>query len=119
MADQSNDVTKYISDAPEEQQEVMNSVRELIHQSVPQVKENFKWKRPVFSTEDDFAYLQSTKNHVNLGFYNGEDLDDPDNLLEGTGKRMRHVKMTKPTDVEKDQLRNWFEASSKPERDQQ
>ncbi len=30
---------------------------------------------------------------MNLGFYHGVDLADPDELLEGTGKRLRHVKL--------------------------
>jgi hypothetical protein len=30
---------------------------------------------------------------VNVGFFCGADLDDPAELREGTGKRMRHVKL--------------------------
>ena len=33
------------------------------------------------------------KARVNLGFYYGADLDDPNGLLEGTGKALRHVKV--------------------------
>ena len=31
--------------------------------------------------------------HVNVGFFRGAELADPDGLLEGTGKFMRHVKL--------------------------
>ena len=30
---------------------------------------------------------------MNLGFYHGAMLPDPDGLLDGTGKRLRHVKI--------------------------
>jgi hypothetical protein len=40
-----------------------------------------------------FAYLNVFKSHVNVGFFNGTALPDPARLLEGTGKRMRHVKL--------------------------
>ena len=30
---------------------------------------------------------------MNVGFYHGAALDDPAGLLEGSGKRMRHVKL--------------------------
>ena len=40
-----------------------------------------------------FGYVNSFKNHVNVGFFNGAMLKDPAGLLEGTGKRMRHVKL--------------------------
>ena len=40
-----------------------------------------------------FAYVDAFTAHVNLGFYQGADLPDPAGLLEGSGKRMRHVKI--------------------------
>ena len=58
-------------------------VRELIHDGCP-----------VACVEDAaFAYVNVFKAHVNLGFYQGADLDDPSGLLEGSGKRMRHVRL--------------------------
>ncbi len=40
-----------------------------------------------------FAYVNSFKNHVNVGFFHGAALRDPERLLAGSGKRMRHVKL--------------------------
>ena len=40
-----------------------------------------------------FAYVGVHKTHVNVGFFLGAFLDDPEGLLEGSGKRMRHVKI--------------------------
>ena len=40
-----------------------------------------------------FAYAGAFKSHANIGFFYGAELDDPEGLLEGTGKRMRHVKI--------------------------
>jgi hypothetical protein len=40
-----------------------------------------------------FAYVNAFKAHVNVGFFRGAELDDPDGLLEGTGRMMRHVKL--------------------------
>ena len=49
---------------------------------------------PVACIEDvPFAYVNAFTRHVNVGFYNGADLPDPLALLEGSGKRMRHVKL--------------------------
>jgi hypothetical protein len=45
-----------------------------------------------------FGYVNAFKGHVNVGFFNGAHLDDPFELLVGTGKRMRHVKI-KPSEV--------------------
>ena len=40
-----------------------------------------------------FAYVAVFSAHMNVGFFHGAELDDPNGLLEGTGKRMRHVKV--------------------------
>jgi len=40
-----------------------------------------------------FAYVGVFKAHANVGFFHGVDLPDPERLLQGTGKRMRHVKL--------------------------
>ena len=40
-----------------------------------------------------FGYVAAFKAHVNVGFFHGAALDDPHRLLEGSGKRMRHVKL--------------------------
>lgn len=39
------------------------------------------------------AYIAVQRSHVNLGFCHGASLADPDGLLEGTGKSLRHVKL--------------------------
>jgi hypothetical protein len=60
-----------------------DDVRELMHDGCP-----------VACVEDaPFAYVNSFKNHVNVGFFHGAKLDDPSGLLEGSGKRMRRVKL--------------------------
>ncbi len=49
---------------------------------------------PVACVEDaPFAYVNVFKDHANVGFFQGADLVDPARLLEGSGKRMRHVKL--------------------------
>ncbi len=40
-----------------------------------------------------FAYVNAFTAHVNIGFFHGAVLADPDDLMEGTGKFMRHVKL--------------------------
>jgi hypothetical protein len=61
-----------------------SDVRELMHDGCP-----------VACVEDAaFAYVNTFKTHVNVGFFCGASLADPAGLLEGSGKRMRHVKLT-------------------------
>lgn len=60
-----------------------DDVRELMHDGCP-----------VACIEDaPFAYVNAYRDHVNVGFFYGAMLEDPAGLLEGSGKRMRHVKV--------------------------
>lgn len=54
---------------------------------------------------EQFCWIAPAKNHVTMGFYYGAELPDPTNLLEGTGKLMRHVKVRNSTQLETGELR--------------
>ncbi len=64
-----------------------------------------------------YAYIMPKKGYVNLGFYNGAALADPAGLIEGTGKRLRHVKVYSSEDADRPELRRLIE-SAKAERRQ-
>jgi len=56
---------------------------------------------PTACVEDAaFAYVCVWAAHINVGFFHGAFLKDPAGLLEGTGKRMRHVKLRPGSDVD-------------------
>jgi len=52
------------------------------------------------------------KDYVNLGFPRGIDLPDPEGLLEGTGKRARHVKITALEQIEAPEVAALIQASA-------
>ena len=52
-----------------------------------------------------FAYVDAFTAHVNVGFYYGAFLADPQGILIGTGKRMRHVKLHPGREHDSDALR--------------
>ena len=58
-------------------------VREVLHEGYP----------VALVGEAAFGYVNAFKAHVNVGFFHGAALADPAGLLEGAGKRMRHVKL--------------------------
>ncbi len=49
---------------------------------------------------DEVCYIAPLKSSVNLGFLRGTTLPDPHALLRGTGKALRHVKLTKLEDLD-------------------
>ena len=58
-----------------------------------------------------FAHVKAFAAHANVGFFHGVDLPDPAGLLEGTGKRMRHVKLHPARPVDEAALRALIDAA--------
>ncbi len=46
-----------------------------------------------------FGYVGTFRAHMNVGFFRGTELADPKDLLEGTGKYMRHVKLRPGSEI--------------------
>ena len=60
---------------------------------------------------DGYAYILPHGRWVNLGFYHGVDLPDPEALLEGSGARLRHVKVRSLEDVDRAAVRALIEGA--------
>lgn len=93
------EVDSYIEKATEVLQPILKSLRGLIQETVPNAEEQYKWSRPVYATNKPFCYLVSSKKYVTLGFNNYTNIKDPNNLLEGSGKLMRHIKIKTIDDI--------------------
>jgi hypothetical protein len=78
-----------------------DDVREIVHDGCP----------VACVADAAFAYVHAFKAHVNVGFYQGADLADPDGLLQGTGKLMRHVKLRPDRSVDAAALTRLIEAA--------
>ena len=72
-----------------------DDVRELLHDGHP----------TACVGDAAFGYVNAFKAHVNVGFFRGSEIPDPDRLLEGTGKFMRHVKLRPERDIDAAALR--------------
>jgi hypothetical protein len=62
---------------------------------------------------EHFCYIAVYKDHVNLGFNYGSELPDPEGLLQGPGKLLRHVKIISPEDLSNPALRQLLEVASR------
>lgn len=91
---------------PSEIQALASSLRELIAHIHPEAIE-VVWARErsagygigAEKMTAHYAYIRPFKRHVNLGFMWGTSLNDPHALLQGTGKRLRHIKIRSAADV--------------------
>lgn len=78
-----------------------DDVRELLHDGHP----------TACVVDAAFAYVNAFKAHVNVGFFRGAEIADPERLLEGTGKFMRHVKLRPESEVDAPALMKLIETA--------
>jgi len=91
----------YLKDENPELRKVARALRNFVKGIVPGVKETENaWGIPTFEASNPFCFYMAGKNHVTLGFHFGTSLKDPERLLEGTGKNIRHVKLRTMADLE-------------------
>jgi hypothetical protein len=64
---------------------------------------------PTHRMKDGICYIGVIKDHVNLGFIRGSELADPQRILEGTGKQMRHIKIRNMSDLERPAVRAYLQ----------
>ena len=81
---------------------VAKAVRALVKTAVKGVEEYVNpWKIPSFDSNGPLCCFMVGKEHVTFAFLRGAALPDPEKLLEGTGKGVRHVKLRSVADVKR------------------
>ena len=92
-------VESYIAGLEDWQEEIVSQVRQIILEAAPEADESIKWAQPVYELNGPFAYIKAFKSSVNFGFWRGVDINDPGGLLQGSGEKMRHFKLTSLEDI--------------------
>ncbi len=62
---------------------------------------------------DGVLHIAVYESGVNLGFNQGATLDDPLGILKGTGKRIRHISIKTPADLERSEIRSYIRRARK------
>ncbi|HEV8601521.1 MAG TPA: DUF1801 domain-containing protein [Patescibacteria group bacterium] len=93
----SKQVDNYIRKLDPKQKKIVQNLRELILETLPEVQEEYKWNTPYYQP---VCYIASHGDHVNLGFCFGG-LLPKSKTMKGEGKLMRHIKIKKLSDIKK------------------
>jgi hypothetical protein len=86
--------------------ELALALRQIILEEAPDASESIYqvytvaiWFGYSGKMKDMFCYITTNTRHVNLGFPRGAELPDPNRVLEGDGKSMRHIKFASERDL--------------------
>lgn len=117
--DGNGDFEAVIAAASPEVQALAQAARALLADVMPGITE-VPWARQKIAgygvgpkkMSQHFCYLAPFKKHLNLGFFYGADLPDPQNLLEGKGKHLRHIKIRSLDQLQQPAVRALVEHAS-------
>jgi hypothetical protein len=92
-------IEAFFAGYPPDVQAISRTLRAMVQDCMPQAHEilfashnhiGYGWSE---SMRDRIVYICPLKDYVRLGFMYGTHLADPDQMLVGEGKRLRHVKV--------------------------
>ena len=89
-------------------------LRQLVSKTVAGARETVNpWKIPTFESNGPMCYFSIASDHLTFGFLRGTSLPDPQLLLEGTGKSLRHVKLRALEDLRQPALKKLIQAAAR------
>ncbi len=92
-----NDIEMYHPD----KFEILMELRGIVFHHHPQTQERVMYGGIMFSLLNDYGGLFVRKKHISFEFAGGNEFKDPEEILEGTGKLRRHLKIRSLEDIEK------------------
>ena len=73
---------------------LISALSDLVKKTAPEFISTVKWGQGCWTLEGaPKVYIHAEPDHVQCGFYAGSKLKDPERLLVGRGKHVRHVKV--------------------------
>ena len=91
----------YLRDQGVKNQAIIRALRRFVRAAEPELIESVKWGNGCWlAGTEPVAYVYADVAWVQFGFLTGSSLKDPDGLLEGTGRYVRHIKVRKASDID-------------------
>ena len=98
----SNQVDLYIEKQKSPQKEILQEVRRIFRETLPNCEEERKWGVVTFATGK--FYIAAMRDRVHVGFAVTGLSDEEIGLFEGNGKTMRHIKIPTLESIDKKHL---------------
>jgi hypothetical protein len=97
-----NQADAYIEKQSSPQKEILQEVRKIFRETLPNCEEKMRWGVVTFASGK--FYIAAMKSRVHVGFAITGLSNDEMRLFEGNGKTMRHIKISKMESIDKTRL---------------
>ena len=91
----------WYQDQSPRQKKIITRLQKLVSKVTPQLVESSKWTNGIWLKGNlPIIYIHTAPDHVQFGFFAGASFTDPKNLLRGTGKHVRHIRVENIEDID-------------------
>jgi hypothetical protein len=86
-------------------QRLAAKLAKLVKETAPEFTATVKWGQGCWTFNNaPKIFIHAEPDHLQFGFFAGSKMKDPDKLLVGKGKHVRHVKVFTPKDIQIDKF---------------
>ncbi|MCI4358493.1 MAG: DUF1801 domain-containing protein [Thermoplasmata archaeon] len=103
---------RLFSELPAELGPTARRLRQVVRSTSPELTECVKWGNPVWFGRGDTLCIMVYPHHLNLGFFRGAELSRTFPAITGTGKSLRHVRISSPREAESRAVRSMIRAAA-------
>jgi uncharacterized protein YdhG (YjbR/CyaY superfamily) len=104
-------VDAYIDKQKSPQKEILQKVRKIFQETLPDCEEKMAWGVVTFASGK--FYIAAMKDRVHIGFAVTGLSEDEISMFEGSGKTMRHVKIPTLESIDEERLLRMIEMVDK------
>lgn len=105
--DSSQKIEAFIQDYPDWRGQKLAELRQLILETNPNFKQEFKWGVPIFSLNKMVLGISAFKSHIKINFLQGAQIADPEGLFNSglDSKQHRSINLTEGESINRDALK--------------
>jgi len=107
------DIEGYIASLEKDKLPIVQALRKLIRDTIPDSRETIKWGTLIFEKDRIIGAIMVHKNKVNLQLWRGAELTDRNCILVGDTKIMRHITFVDASDIRKGPLKTLLNEAGK------
>jgi len=94
-------ISDWKQDQSVKNKKLITGISKFIDLVAPGLETTVKWGQGCWTKSNKHKlFIHCKPDHVQLGFYNGSQLNDPLKLLQGKGKYVRHIKIFSVHDID-------------------
>lgn len=106
------DFNEFYGKLDDEKEKIVGEIEKLVIKTCSECNKDIKWNALCYFKGDrPFVGILPYSKYTQVIFDRGAELQDPNGLLEGKGKLMKHIKIFKIADIKNKKIADYIQQS--------